>query len=47
MDSTGLTTIMDAKCRPIERLVVLGHAARRAAVQRVFDLAGMGRLLGE
>ena len=47
MDSTGLTTLMDA------HLAAEGNGwpfeIRRAspAVRRVFDLAGVGRLLGE
>ena len=47
MDSTGLTTLMDAHVAAAEqRLVVLGRRPS-PAVRRVFDLAGVGRLLGE
>ena len=49
MDSTGLTTLMDAHvARRAQRLGVLRSAravARRS--RRVFDLAGVGRLLDE
>jgi len=45
MDSTGLTTLMDAHQRA--RSTGWSFAARRPspAVRRVFDLAGVGRLL--
>jgi anti-anti-sigma factor len=45
MDSTGLTTLMDAQRQA--RSNGWSFAVRRpsAAVRRVFDLAGVGRLL--
>jgi anti-sigma B factor antagonist len=47
MDSTGLTTLMDAQVASESN--GWSFAIRRAspAVRRVFDLAGVGRLLDE
>ena len=47
MDSTGLTTLMDAHLAAESN--GWSFAVRRAspAVRRVFDLAGVGRLLDE
>ena len=48
MDSTGLTTLMDAHLRG--RRATAGRSRSGApspAVRRVFDLAGVGRLLDE
>ena len=48
MDSTGLTTLMDAHlAAPRATAGRSRSAARRPPSRRVFDLAGVGRLLGE
>ena len=54
MDSTGLTTLMDAHLQAQRNgwsfaVRRPSHAVRRAspAVRRVFELAGVTRLLGE
>jgi len=45
MDSTGLTTLMDAKVQSDQDGWSFSVTRPSPAVKRVFDLAGMGRLL--
>ena len=45
MDSTGLTTLMDAKVHADRNGWTFAVRRPSRAVQRVFDLAGMQRLL--
>jgi len=47
MDSTGLTTLMDAKVQADRNGWSFGVTRPSPAVRRVFDLAGVGALLGE
>jgi anti-anti-sigma factor len=47
MDSTGLTTLMDAKVQADRDGWTFAVTRPSAAVKRVFELAGVGRLLGE
>ncbi|HEX6022079.1 MAG TPA: STAS domain-containing protein [Solirubrobacter sp.] len=47
MDSTGLTTIMDAHTQAIEDGWSFSVSRASPAVRRVFDLAGVGRILDE
>lgn len=47
MDSTGLTTLMDAHAASQSNGWSFSLRRISPAVQRVFDLAGVGRLLGE
>jgi anti-anti-sigma factor len=47
MDSTGLTTLMDAKVQADRDGWSFRVVRPSPAVLRVFELAGVGRLLGE
>jgi anti-anti-sigma factor len=47
MDSTGLTTLMDAHVQAERNGWSFTVRRPSAAVRRVFDLAGVGRMLGE
>jgi anti-anti-sigma factor len=47
MDSTGLTTLMDAQREAEENDWAFSVRRPSPAVQRVFDLAGVGVMLGE
>lgn len=47
MDSTGLTTIMDAHTQAIEDGWSFSVSRASPTVRRVFDLAGVGRILDE
>ena len=47
MDSTGLTTLMDAKVQADQNGWSFAVARPSPAVKRVFELAGVGQLLGE
>ena len=47
MDSTGLTTLMDAHLAAESNGWAFEIRRASPAVRRVFDLAGVGRLLGE
>jgi len=47
MDSTGLTTLMDAHVAAESNGAAFEIRRASPAVRRVFDLAGVGRLLGE
>jgi anti-anti-sigma factor len=47
MDSTGLTILMDAKIQADEEGWAFSVTRPSSAVKRVFELAGVGRLLGE
>ena len=47
MDSTGLTTLMDAKVQADQNGWSFSVTRPSPSVKRVFDLAGVGRLLGE
>ena len=47
MDSTGLTTLMDAQVQAERNGWSFSVRRPSAAVRRVFDLAGVGRLLDE
>jgi anti-anti-sigma factor len=47
MDSTGLTTLMDAQLAAQSNGWTFEIRRASPAVKRVFDLAGVGRLLGE
>jgi anti-anti-sigma factor len=47
MDSTGLTTLMDAQKKAEENGWSFSVSRASHAVQRVIELAGVGRVLGE
>jgi anti-anti-sigma factor len=47
MDSTGLTTLMDAHFHAERNGWSFSVQRPSPAVRRVFDLAGVGRMLGE
>ncbi len=47
MDSTGLTTLMDAHFQAQRNGWSFSVQRPSPAVRRVFDLAGVGRMLGE
>jgi anti-anti-sigma factor len=47
MDSTGLTTLMDAYAQAGQNGWTFAVQRPSPAVRRVFDLAGVGRLLDE
>ena len=47
MDSTGLTTLMDAHVAAERNGWAFSVRRPSPAVRRVFELAGVGRLLGE
>jgi anti-anti-sigma factor len=47
MDSTGLTTLMDAHIAAESNGAAFEIRRASPAVRRVFDLAGVARLLGE
>ena len=47
MDSTGLTTLMDARLQADRNGWSFAVRRPSAAVRRVIDLAGVGRLLDE
>ena len=47
MDSTGLTTLMDAHRQAADNGWSFSVRRRSPAVQRVIELAGVGRMLGE
>jgi anti-anti-sigma factor len=47
MDSTGLTTLMDAHLAAERNGWSFSVRRPSPAVQRVFDLSGVGRMLGQ
>ena len=47
MDSTGLTTLMDARLQAQRDDWTFAVQRPSPAVKRVFELAGVGSLLGE